>query len=101
MFRSRSGAALIFAIVLIALFTSLALVFLEKLYPFAQNVSGVERANMAYYVMISSIEKSLQTVHWKEPWKIQPNQYPESPNPNIFTGYTVRVLTGSNIIPVS
>lgn len=101
MFRNRDGAALIFAIVLVALFTSLALVFLEKLYPFAQNVSGIERANMAYYVMISSIEKSLETVEWKAPWKIRPQQFPLIPTPSTFTGYTVTVLTGSNVIPVS
>jgi len=94
--RKRSASALLFSLVLLGIFTVLSVVFIERLYPFSQNVAGIERANMAYYAMTTAIEGTMNTSSGRVPWIIQPQS---TPSTQIFTGYTVQVMTGGTTLP--
>jgi hypothetical protein len=99
MHTSRSASALLFSLILLTLFTTLSLVFMERLIPFTQNVSGIERTNMAYYTMIGAIERTILTIKdGKKPWTIEPRSS-ALPSPQVFTGYVTMVETGGMIIP--
>lgn len=98
MFLHRNASALLFSIILLGLFTVLALVFMERIVPFSQNVSGVERTNMAYYAMITAVEKTMGTIEdGKKPWTLTPQKFGDIWA--TFTGYTTSVVTGGVTIP--
>lgn len=93
-FRHSRGFALIIAVALLGFVTSMTIVFIEKLYPYARMVRNIEDSNIAYYNAITSIEATLFTMSGAHPWDGIPQSTAVTD-----TGYLMYMTTGSSIIP--